>query len=419
MNIPKAQCCGCGACANVCPTRCVTMREDEEGFLYPVTDAAKCVRCGLCEQVCVPADKSRVTVAAVRQAFGAMTLDEETRRESSSGGIFYELARSVIQRGGCAFGVAMDDDCKGASFAKAETEAGLRKLMTSKYLQASVGEAYREMERELKAGREVLFTGTPCHVNALRLYLRCRNVNEDKLFCADVICHGTPSPKLWRAYANEFERSRNAALTNVSFRCKEESWRNFGMSMESRARERLFIPMERDPYMKLFLSNYSLRPSCYTCASKAFRLSDLTLGDFWGIENVLPSLDDAKGTSLVLLRTEKGQRMFDDVRENLRYEETMYQDAVRGNFPEYKSVACPARRDEFFRDAEVLTVKELCKKYVRVSLHRRVRGMLDKIWNKLPTGGGRIDKAFRYGLLLEFASPNKFGWHIAEGSDRR
>lgn len=387
MRISKAECCGCGVCASVCLTHCVSMREDEEGFLYPVTDAKRCVNCGLCERVCVTADKSRVTDGVVRQAFGCYTLDEEVRRKSSSGGIFCELARRVIQRGGCVFGVVMDDDCKGASFRKAETEAELRKMMTSKYLQATVGDAYQEAERELKSGREVLFSGTPCHVNALRLYLRCRNVSAENLFCVDLICHGTPSPKLWWAYANEFERKRNATLKSVSFRCKEETWRNVGLRLNADT-QKLLVPAENDPYMKLFLSDYSLRPSCYACASKTFRLSDMTIGDFWGIENVLPELDDGKGTSVVLIRTEKGRRMFDDIRERLRYAETFYQDAVRWNPCEYKSVDCPARRGEFFRDVDKLTLEELHKKYVRVSFYRRVRGALGRIWKKIPIGGG-------------------------------
>lgn len=401
MNIPKKQCCGCGACANICPTRCISMREDEEGFLYPVTDTRKCVGCGLCEKVCVSSGKDApFPTQSVTGAFGAYTLDEETRRNSSSGGIFHELARRTLKKGGCVFGVAMDKDCKGASFIKAETEEELQKIMTSKYLQASVRNAYREAGWELKAGREVLFSGTPCHINALRLYLRNSDANEENLFCVDVICHGTPSPKVWRKYVNEFERTRNAALKSVSFRCKKENWRDFGMSLQSR--ETLFIPAEKCPYMKLFLSNYSLRPSCYACVSKVFRLSDMTLGDFWGIENVLPALDDGKGTSLVLIRTEKGQRMFEGIRDGLRHAETTYSDAVRYNSPEYESVGCPPNRGEFFRDADKLTLEELRKKYVRLSLYRRIRTRLDGIRRKFQRGG--VNKIFRYGLLMEFTS---------------
>ena len=408
MNIAKTECCGCGACANVCPTRCISMLEDGEGFSYPVTDAEKCVHCGLCDKVCPVSERDAETT--VLSAFGCRALDEEARRDSSSGGVFHELARGVMQRGGCAFGVAMDDDCKGASFRKAETEPELRKLMTSKYVQASVGDAYREAERELKAGREVLFSGTPCHINALRLYLRHAAVSDEKLFCVDLICHGTPSPKLWRAYAGEFERTRNVTLKSVSFRCKEETWRNLGLCLKGRGgndvTEKLLIPAAKDSYMKLFVACYSLRPSCYACASKKFRLSDLTIGDFWGIENVLPELDDAKGASVVLIRTEKGRRMFEDIRERLRCEETSYQDAVRWNQYEYESAECPARRDEFFRDADALTVEELSKKYLRVSLYRRVRSALGRIYKKIPMGGGYETTVFlrpAVGIFVQLA----------------
>ena len=399
----KRNCCGCGACANACPVRCVTMREDGKGFLYPSTDSAKCVHCGLCEKVCFSLGKAAVPTGQVIRAFGCYTRDEETRRNSSSGGIFCELARRTIARGGCVFGVAMAADCKSAVFSRAETESELQKLMTSKYLQAVTGDVFQEVESVLKTGREVLFSGTPCHINALQFYLRRSSpppraamlpdgVSEyDNLLCVDVICHGTPSPKVWRAYVEEFERARNAALVSVSFRCKEESWRKFGMSLQDRGThgsdDKLFIPADRDPYMKLFLSNYTLRLSCYACASKTFRLSDITLGDFWGVEKVLPKLDDAKGTTLALIRTEKGQRIFDSIRSSLQCSQTSYQDAIRDNYPEYKSVPCPLRRGEFFQNADILPLAELCKKYIRLSPYRRVRTILSVIWKKMPWGG--------------------------------
>ena len=304
MNISKTQCCGCGACANVCPVQCIDMREDAE----------------------------------------------------------------------------------------------LPKLMTSKYLQAVTGDVFQEVESVLKTGREVLFSGTPCHINALRSYLHCsaapRNSDGDyeNLFCVDVICHGTPSPKVWRLYAEEFEQARNARLSSVSFRCKERTWRDVGICMKgdgaNHTTEKHLLPAKKDSYMKLFLRDYSLRPSCYACASKTFRLSDLTIGDFWGIEDMLPALDDAKGTSLVLIRTEKGDQVFESIRDRLHCAEVSYREAVRDNYPEYRSVDCPPRRGEFFQDLNSMTVRALAKKYAHRSFFQRAIGKVIRIGKKMATGGG-------------------------------
>ena len=375
-------CCGCGACANVCPVRCISMREDAEGFLYPVVDRAKCRQCGLCEKACVcSVDSTAVASHSVQYACGCYTRNADVRRESSSGGVFYELARNIFQRGGYVFGVRMGESCQTASFTKAESEADLKRLLGSKYLQAVTGDVYREVKRELDAGRAVLFSGTPCQINALRLYLR---KDYAHLFCVDVICHGTPSPKLWRMYVDYLQRSYKAVVTGVNFRCKETGWRNFGLQTESSSRQRLFIPKDRDPYMRMFLGNYSLRPSCYDCASKAFRLSDLTIGDFWGIEHVLPALDDGNGTSLVFIRTDKGRELFACIQDCLQYAEVPYARAIRYNLAEYESVSRPEQRNDFFQDMNTISFESLSKKYCKdISIYRRIRRKVGKIWKKM------------------------------------
>ena len=383
-------CCGCGACADACPANCISMRENEEGFLYPDVDMEKCTHCGLCERVCVAL--TRLNDAPTPKAYGCFSLAEEVRRNSSSGGVFYELARTVLLRGGCVFGVSMDKNCLGAGFEKAETEEELQKLMRSKYVQAAPNHVYRAVKQELESGREVLFSGTPCQNNALRLYL---GKDYERLCCVDLICHGTPSPKLWRWHVDYVQCARGGFMTEVNFRCKETGWRNFCIDYHAQSvddtRKRFYFSQDVDPYFQMFLKNLSLRPSCYRCASKTARLSDITIGDFWGIESVLPEMDSEKGVSVVFVRTEKGREAFDAVCDRVTRMEVAYEVAARLNPTERGCSHLPKRREAFFRDMNSMPFAKLAKKYGKKPLYRYVGAKAKRIWKKLVTGGGGVD----------------------------
>ena len=407
------QCCGCGACANVCPVPCIAMRENEEGFLYPSVDSAKCVGCGLCEKVCIALNAPALsrpaaatshgtgaTSAANIGAYAVRTLDESIRRNSSSGGAFYELARETIRRGGCVFGVTMSDSLSEAVFVKAETEPELFRLMTSKYIQANVGSAYQEAKAELECGREVLFSGTPCQINGLKLYLQ---KDYDGLCCVDLICHGVPSPKVWRWYLDEFQYAHNAVVRNINFRCKESGWKDFCLHHDVQSAEngiqRQYTAQEEDPYFRLFLENLSLRPSCYHCVSKGCRLTDLTIGDFWGIENILPEMDDGEGTSVVFARTEKGRQFLESIQGRLCCAEVSYKDAVRYNRAEWASMRRPWLRNAFFRDLNAMPFRKVSRKYILLLspycyVKKVVKSIPQHIWKKIPAGGGALKRRF-------------------------
>lgn len=306
----------------------------------------------------------------------------EVRKQSSSGAVFSALAEEIIACHGAVYGVAMTEDCRGAKVCRVTGD--ISPLRGSKYFQAEVGDAFRQVREDLEKGLEVLYSGTGCQVNGLKLFLKKDYPN---LTTVDVVCHGVPSPKLWDTYVNYQEQKRKEKLHTVSFRSKDRSWADFGMKENA-----VFIPKGVDPFMQMFLRDECLRPSCYQCRAKEMKLSDLTIADFWGIEQAAPEMDDGLGTSLVITRTEKGQKAFENIREKLRWKEVSYEDGVRCNTVEYASVPRPALRDSFFEDLDRLPFPEMIKKYARVTktpILVRVRRKLKRILKRLLGREGR------------------------------
>lgn len=285
--------------------------------------------------------------------------DNKIRKDSSSGGVISLLSSYVFAHKGVVYGVTMSDDYAFAEFRRVENEEELRVLRGSKYLQAKVGDTFKSVKQDLELGVEVLFTGTACQVNGLRSFLQKGYSN---LICVDVICHGVPTKKYWQKFID----GKN--VKSVNFRCKDIGWENYGMKLND-----AYIPNTENKYMKLYLQNACIRPSCYECVNKTDKKSDLTLGDFWGINDVAPEMNDKKGTSLVICRTEKGQQIFDEIKMHLIIKEVSYEDGVRNNPMEYKSTVKPEKRAEFFKDMEQMSFDELCYKYIpKVSLGEKL-----------------------------------------------
>lgn len=316
--------------------------------------------------------------------YAAYSKDNNLRLESSSGAIFSLLAEQVLYQNGAVYGVTMSQDCKYAEFIRVDKQEDLSKLRGSKYLQARVGDTYQQVKADLESGLTVLFSGTVCQVNGLKGFL---GKDYENLYCVDVICHGVPSPKLWREYVNYVESEANAKLINVNFRCKDDSWTDFGIKRIDSDRKAMYVSKDKDPYMLMFLRDYCLRPSCYECVAKQTKLSDLTIADFWGINKVLPEMNDGKGVSLVILRTGKGSEMFDRIKTDIVCKEVSYEDGVRGNRAEYSSAKRPAERDYFFNDMASMSFVDLKAKYAvptRVSLKSKVKRSIKKLILKTP-----------------------------------
>ena len=398
----KAQCSGCSSCANICPFQCISMEEDREGFLYPKVDKEKCRQCGLCEAVCLsmnkPINENNNTVIGT---YACIHKDEEVRLCSSSGGIFSLLAEDILKQNGIVYGVAMSKDCYGAEFIRVDDINRLYHLRGSKYLQAEIRDTYKLVKEDLENGLLVLFSGTGCQINGLKLFLKSK---YDNLYCVDMICHGVPSPALWRKYVQVYEK-QYGKLKTVNFRCKDKSWIDFGMKEDS-----LYISKDKDSYMQMFLNNYCLRPSCYECISKEIKMSDMTIADFWGIEDIAPEMEDGKGTSLVLIRTEKGRRIFNHIRTLLILKKVTYEEGIKKNPAEFESPIKPIQRDTFFDDMNIVSFDELERKYLQNSSIGKVRKLISRIFNgvriKFHRGGVESAKNNEYGLLLKFELEN-------------
>lgn len=300
----KKNCCGCSACASVCPRHCITMVEDSEGFLYPQVDEESCVNCGLCEKVCN--ELNPYDTREPLQVLAAINQNEEVRQKSSSGGIFHLLAEKTIREGGVVFGARFDENWQ-VVIDYAEDMKGVEAFMGSKYVQARMENAYVDALHFLNEGRKVLFSGTPCQVAGLHKFLR---KSYDNLLSVDLICHGVPSPKVWRMYLEEVVK-QGQSISCVEFRNKEKGWKKYSFFLSYNRVGKtvsMLSPFTENHYMKAFLSDIILRPSCYECKARGCSSqSDITIADFWGIETLLPEMDDDKGTSLVLVNTNAGK----------------------------------------------------------------------------------------------------------------
>lgn len=370
--VEKRECCGCSACAQKCPKHCISMVEDEEGFLYPKVDSSKCVNCGLCEKVCPMLDKSnKIQSLDILASFNP---DENERRESSSGGIFIALAKMVIRQGGVVFGAVFDENWEVCHLS-ADKENDVLPMMGSKYLQSRIANTYTQAEQYLKQGRFVLFVGSPCQILGLRKYLRYKEYPN--LLAVDFLCHGVPSPGVWRAYLQEtfdMELDKNRLLAvagkntvlksslnvkspigDIKFRDKSDGWKKFRFVVRKESAPKadensvLLSDIHDDNvFMKGFLGNVYLRPSCYACKCKNGKShSDLTIGDYWGAKVANCELDDDKGLSLVLINTPKGKDFMNML--NFPSYPVLEENAHIHNGGFSESIWIPFERKKFFK----------------------------------------------------------------------
>jgi coenzyme F420-reducing hydrogenase beta subunit len=300
----KKDCCGCHACQQTCPHGCITMQADKEGFLYPVVDKSNCIECGRCEKVCPSINPYDESFPIQIKTF--IHSDEKVRSNSSSGGFFSMLATYVLEKGGVVFGARFDEHWN-VFHDYIRTKEQLPLFQGSKYLQSTIGDSYIKAEKFLKEGVVVLFTGTSCQIAGLKTFLR---KEYESLLTMDVICHGVPSPIVWNNYLQSIA-SNKVSIKSVSFRDKTTGWKNFSFALAKMDNSLFAEPFTKNLYMKGFLNNFYLRPSCYYCPAKKGKAnSDFTVGDFWGVDKKYPELDDDKGISIVLINSDKGYSLY-------------------------------------------------------------------------------------------------------------
>lgn len=370
----RSKCTGCSACASACPQNCITMQTDGEGFLYPEVDENQCIHCGRCNTVCYPEQRDESGNVPL-SSWAVMAKDLRLRKESSSGGVFSLLAEETLSAGGVVFGAAMRPDCKSLHHVMIEKTEDIFMLRGSKYLQSDMEKTFCKVETCLQTGKSVLFTGTPCQIDGLKAFLRN---DYDNLLCVELICHGVPSSALWRKYVEYLEKKHGAPMIAVNFRSKENGWIRYGVRMEDACHKVFFASANKNPYLRMFLKDIALRPSCYQCASKGLkRNADLTIGDFWGIEKVLPDMNDIWGTSLLLVHSAKGDAALNSIKSRVRFAEVNCEVALQSNPSMRKSAKKNAERASFYQDMNKLSFKQLAKKYAAVSAKERMYMILE------------------------------------------
>lgn len=318
------------------------MQSDKEGFAYPVVDTKQCSDCGLCDKVC-PVMNQQPKQAPVA-TYAAINSDQAVREESSSGGIFTLLAEETINKGGIVFGAAFNDKWE-VEHIFVDNANDLGRLRGSKYVQSNIGGSYSMAEKFLKEGKEVLFSGTPCQIAGLKRFLRKEYKN---LKTIDFVCHGVPSPWVWEKYLKEVCQANDiATISDIQFRNKAEGWKNYNFVIEytdSKGRKNEFREnLSNNLYMKCFLKDLCLRPSCYQCPARSGKSdSDITLGDLWGAEQICPEIDDDRGLSLVMVRKESELPQCNNTIIS-------YNEALKHNPSIERDVHEPKRRRKLFR----------------------------------------------------------------------
>lgn len=366
-------CCGCEACVQKCPKECIALVQDKEGFWYPKVDEKICVDCKLCEKVCPYNDKKYVSLddKVIESLFSYKNDNLQILKESSSGGVFTELATHIIEMGGVVYGAAFAENWSVHHIC-VDTIEGLWKLRGSKYVQSDIGNTYRDTERKLQNGKLVMFTGTPCQIKGLKSYLQ---KDYPLLLTVDFICHGVPSPGVWSIYldetfGNEAINSRRQAadgknsvlnlslnakspIGDIKFRDKTDGWEKYRFvvlgksALKADKNTVLLSDMHRDnPFMKGFLSDIYLRPSCYNCPAKeVLSGSDIQMADFWGIREIDKNFYSPQGVSLLIVHTKRGRDFLDNIRG---YIKQVYEDLELLNRSYSHSAIPHPRRTEFF-----------------------------------------------------------------------
>ena len=371
----KKECCGCWACYNACPKRCINMKEDEEGFRYPVVDASLCIDCGLCEKVCPVIHADKADTPHVQQGFLAQHKDEDIRKESTSGGAFTAIASWVIRQGGIVYGAGYRKGTFIVEHQGVETEKDLSVFRNSKYVQSNIGNTFKEALGHLKAGRWVCFSGTPCQIEGFRSFLRGREY--EKLVCVDLVCRGIPSPRILTRYIEAQQTLIGGEFTNVLFRDKHYGYHYSSFSIYNKERGKDYHKgVDSNAYLRAFFNNLSDRPSCYDCRfKKRYRKSDLTLWDCFPIEKFTKQMD-GKGTTRVLVQSQKGEMIMDAIGNELRTVRVETDKLVSDVREMFHSVPMNPQREQFFKDCNAMSPVDFFRKWFPITWKVRLNAFI-------------------------------------------
>ena len=346
----KSECYGCTACEQICSHGAITMRQDIDGFYFPVVNLDSCINCGFCEKVC-PYDTD-INLASQPHIYAAYAKSTNERIGSSSGALFYIIAKAVIAEDGIAYGAVMDENCQ-VNHQSAESIEELNRLRGSKYVQSKLNDTYRDIRTHLKNGRKVYFVGTGCQVAGLRSFLLKK---YDNLLTSDLVCHGVPSQKLFDEHIRYLEKVHKGKVIKYFFR-DNSRWEGCEIVIvkkkNSKIKEFRLPSYELSPYLYSFMKAMTCRDSCYKCRyAKIPRCGDITLADFWGAQEFYPQIDASKGVSLILLNSEIGAMWFEKIKNQIFFMESSIEIASSQNGNLIKSTVRPEIRNRILSDIQ-------------------------------------------------------------------
>lgn len=366
----KEKCYGCSACRQICPVGAISMQNDEEGFLYPKIDNKSCIECGKCKKICPYYKKERNT--NTKFFYAAKAKENSIRENSASGGIFICLAQYVLEQKGVVYGAAFNSKFE-VEHIKGTSSSDCKKMRGSKYVQSNLKDIFRLVKQDLEKNILVMFVGTSCQCAGLKSYLSKEYQN---LLLCDLVCHGVPSPSVFKDYITYIQNKNKNGIVSYSFREKSEGWKEQKWGYILKNGKRKIDDQYIYIFKKLFWSECILRPSCYECQYASInKPSDITLGDFWGIENVCESIYDSLGVSLVLVHTPKGKQVFDNISSKLVIRSVKKEDCLQMNLKE--PTKKPSNRENFWKSYKKGGIKGIARKarleFLVGTLKQRIR----------------------------------------------
>lgn len=378
--VEKEKCNGCHACFNTCPVQAISMQSDDEGFLYPVIDAEKCIDCGKCDRAC--SIQNPPAINPYEEAYACYAKNAEEHRTSCSGGAFAVLARQVLRDGGVVAGAAFTPS-QDVQHIVITSEPEMWKLKGTKYVQSTIGICYAQVKNHLKCEKKVLFSGTPCQVAGLKAFL---GEEYENLITVDLICHGVPSPGIWRRYLKEL--ADGEPIASAGFRNKTKGTSNVTLDYRTESGRLIQESYSESPYIKGFIQNLFVRPSCFRCPFKGTkRCSDFTIGDFWGAKEHHPEMVHEDGVSALLVHSEKGRRLLEQCKGVFVCKSSTPEKATLWNESMIQPAHPSPNREKFFQNVKTLSVKEAVLNNWIASTQPSEQSKLKKIIGKVK---GRI-----------------------------
>lgn len=373
----KQDCCGCTACASICPKCSISMKEDNEGFLYPEVNKSTCVNCGLCDKAC-PVLNPQKCENTNRKSYIVQNKDKNILRESTSGGAFTAIAEYVLRRNGVVFGATFNKSFK-VEHTFIENIDDLKLFRNSKYVQSDINDSYTKAKLFLDEGRMVCFSGTPCQIQGLKLYLK---KDYENLVTVDVVCRAVPSPGVWNDYFNYINKGHN--IKRIRFRDKTLGYQYSTFEITKADGKKVRGGIESDKWLRMFFSGMIIRPSCASCKFRNIsRVSDFTIWDCFNVYKYEANLNEKLGATRVVIHSDLGLNIYNEIKNNFIEYEISVNKCIEGVKELEKSPDLNVRREDFFKDYNDNRIEYCLKKYFSDTLKVKCKKITRLVLNRL------------------------------------